>query len=134
MRQELSLDQLWLVQLGAWFADLARFDLGVSLAPGERAIDKLGIELGQGSLIQKRTVAARQMAERKVWAAVVAHGDAAPVLDAAEHVLDAMALAIECLVVGDRDLPSTGRGNAGGDAEGDEWTSPGEVESAQVRS
>ena len=45
MRQELSLDRPWLVQLGAWFADLARFDLGVSLAPGERAIDKLGIEL-----------------------------------------------------------------------------------------
>ncbi|AWV22105.1 Transposase [Roseomonas mucosa] len=35
--------------------------------------------------------------------AVVAHGDAAP-------ILDAMALAVECLIVGNRDLPAAGRG------------------------
>ena len=37
-------------------------------------------------------------------ASVVAHGDAAPVLEAAEHVLDAVALSVEGLVVRDRDL------------------------------
>ena len=63
-----------------------------------------------------------QMADMKVGAAVVAGGaaerlqrckaslegcggvDASPVLDFAEHVLDAMALAIKCAVMRDRDF------------------------------
>ncbi|MFC7555422.1 hypothetical protein ACFQU7_29115 [Pseudoroseomonas wenyumeiae] len=36
VRQELRLDRPWFVQLGAWFADLSRFDLGTSLASGRR--------------------------------------------------------------------------------------------------
>jgi hypothetical protein len=39
-----------------------------------------------------------------VSAAVVAHGDTPPVLDPAESVLDAMALAVQDLVIGDREL------------------------------
>ncbi len=39
-----------------------------------------------------------------VGASVVAHGDAAPVLEAAEHVLGAMPLPVKDLVVGERDL------------------------------
>ena len=37
-------------------------------------------------------------------AAVVSGVDAAPVLEPAEHVLDPVALAVECAVVGDRYL------------------------------
>ena len=40
-------------------------------------------------------------------AAVVAGGDAAPVLQAAKHVLDAMALAVERPVIGQRLLTRT---------------------------
>lgn len=45
-------------------------------------------------------VAAIQIAEKKVWgASVVAGGDAAPVLELGEQVLDLVALAEECPVV-----------------------------------
>ena len=37
-------------------------------------------------------------------ASIVAGVDAAPVLEPAEHVLDAMALAVECLVMRDRNF------------------------------
>ena len=43
-----------------------------------------------------------------VGASIVAHGDAALVLEAVEHVLDAVPLAVEGLVVGDRDLVALG--------------------------
>jgi len=47
-----------------------------------------------------------------VGASVVAGRNAAPVLEAAEHVLDAVALTIQHLVVWQRDLATFGRGNA----------------------
>ena len=40
-------------------------------------------------------------------ASIVASGDAPPVLEAAEHVLDPMALAVEHLVMRDRDLAAS---------------------------
>ena len=49
-------------------------------------------------------------------ASVVTCGDAAPVLKAAEHVLDAVALSIKHLVVGKRDLAAFGGGDARRDA------------------
>jgi hypothetical protein len=52
-------------------------------------------------------------------AAVITHGDAAPVFDAAAHVLDAMALAVQYLVVG-IGLSYYRSRNAGDDANGDE--------------
>ena len=39
------------------------------------------------------------IADRKVWASVVSDGDAPPILDPAEHVLDAIALLVEDVVV-----------------------------------
>ncbi|RKK01887.1 ABC transporter permease subunit [Pseudoroseomonas wenyumeiae] len=51
VRQELGLDRPWLVQLGAWFADLSRFDLGTSLASGEEVADALRIQLGHTLLL-----------------------------------------------------------------------------------
>jgi hypothetical protein len=47
-----------------------------------------------------------------VGAAVVAGGDAAPVLEFGEHVLDFVALLIERLVIGQRDFPAFGGRNA----------------------
>ena len=49
-------------------------------------------------------------------AAVVAHGDAAPILEAAEHDLDAVALAVERDIVRDGPLARARRGDAGRDA------------------
>jgi len=46
--------------------------------------------------------------EEGVGVSVVAHGDAPPVLKAAEHVLDAVSLAIQGSVVGKRDLAALG--------------------------
>ncbi|MBC9206396.1 ABC transporter permease [Roseomonas aerophila] len=51
VRQELGLDRPWLLQLGAWFADLARLDLGVSLASGEAVLDLLSVQLGHTLLL-----------------------------------------------------------------------------------
>src|SRR5437764_14706450 len=50
--------------------------------------------------------------EEGVGAAVVAGGDAAPVLEFGEHVLDFVALLIERLVIGQRDFPALGGRNA----------------------
>ena len=64
---------------------------------------------------QNVTVAAMQMAEKKcVGASVVSRRDAAPVLEAAEHVLDAVTLAVEQLVVGQRGLAAFGGRDARG--------------------
>ena len=51
-------------------------------------------------------------------AAVVAGGDAAPVLELGEQVLDLVALAVEGLVVGKGTLRLRRRGDAGLDAPG----------------
>jgi hypothetical protein len=51
-----------------------------------------------------------------VSATVVAHGDPAPVLEAAKRVLDAMTLAIEGSVVGQRGCARPGRWDAWRDA------------------
>ncbi|MCQ4161585.1 ABC transporter permease [Roseomonas sp. GC11] len=48
---ELGLDRPWYVQLAGWFGDLARLDLGTSLASGEKVLEKLGIELGHTLLL-----------------------------------------------------------------------------------
>jgi hypothetical protein len=63
-------------------------------------------------------MAARVMAlkEEGVWVAVVACGDAAPILEPAEHDLDAVALAVKRLVAGDRLLAALFQRHAGGDA------------------
>jgi hypothetical protein len=65
-------------------------------------------------LIQKMTIAAMQMAEKKVWAqrspgsgfagprTGSACVDAAPVFELAEHVLDLVALTVERAIMGDR--------------------------------
>ncbi|MER9526074.1 hypothetical protein NKI96_21185 [Mesorhizobium sp. M0292] len=66
------------------------------------AATKIIRELGSGLIdySQKMPVAAIQIAEKKVWgASVVAGGDAAPVLELGEQVLDLVALAEECPVV-----------------------------------
>jgi hypothetical protein len=46
-------------------------------------------------------------------ASIVAGGDAPPILEPCEHILDFVALLIERLVVGQRDFPAFGGGNAG---------------------
>ena len=51
---------------------------------------------------------------------IVAGVDAAPVLELAEHVLDAVTLAIEKPVVRDRDIPGGLGGDARRDALGDQ--------------
>jgi peptide/nickel transport system permease protein len=51
VRQELGLDRPWLQQLGGWFADLARLDLGVSLASGEHVVAALAVQLGHTLLL-----------------------------------------------------------------------------------
>jgi hypothetical protein len=48
-----------------------------------------------------------------VGASVVPGGDAAPVLELGEHVLDPVALLVERLVIGQRDFPAFGGGDAG---------------------
>ena len=54
---------------------------------------------------QKRTVAAMTMGGHEgVGAAIVAGVDATPVLEPAEHVLDAVPLTVEGLVVSDLDF------------------------------
>ena len=45
-------------------------------------------------------------------ASIIACGDAPPVLELGEHVLDFVALLRERLVIGQRDFPAFGRGNA----------------------
>ena len=50
--------------------------------------------------------------EEGVGAAIVAHGEAPPVLELGEHVLDFVALLIERLVIGQWDIPAFGRRNA----------------------
>ena len=49
-------------------------------------------------------------------AAIIAGGDASPILELAEHVLDLVALAIEQRVMGDLDLAASGRRDTGLDA------------------
>jgi peptide/nickel transport system permease protein len=51
VRAELGLDRPWWAQLGAWFAGLARFDLGVSLVSGDRVVDELATYLGHTLLL-----------------------------------------------------------------------------------
>lgn len=51
VRQELGLDRPWPLQLGAWFGQLARLDLGVSLASGEPVLALLGVQLGHTLLL-----------------------------------------------------------------------------------
>jgi peptide/nickel transport system permease protein len=51
VRQELGLDRPWFVQLGVWFADLLRLDLGTSLASGEQVADALRVQLGHTLLL-----------------------------------------------------------------------------------
>jgi ABC-type dipeptide/oligopeptide/nickel transport system permease component len=51
VRQELGLDRPWFIQLGAWFTDLLRFDLGTSLASGEAVTDALRVQLGHTLLL-----------------------------------------------------------------------------------
>lgn len=57
VRQELGLDRPWFIQLGAWFTDLLRFDLGVSLASGEDVATALGIQLGHTLLLSVTALA-----------------------------------------------------------------------------
>jgi peptide/nickel transport system permease protein len=51
VRAELGLDRPWWQQLGAWFAGLARFDLGVSLVSGDRVVEELATYLGHSLLL-----------------------------------------------------------------------------------
>lgn len=46
VRAELGLDRPSWIRLLAWCADLARFDLGVSLVTGERIAEELSVQLG----------------------------------------------------------------------------------------
>jgi hypothetical protein len=48
-----------------------------------------------------------------VGASVVAHGDAAPVLETVKGILDAVALAVEGTIEGKRHLPAAGGRDAG---------------------
>lgn len=54
--------------------------------------------------------------EEGIRAAVVAGGDPAPVLEAADHVLDAVSLAMQAFVVGELSFAASRRGDPGGDA------------------
>ena len=56
-------------------------------------------------------------------AAIVAGVDAAPVLELAEHILDPVALTVECAVVRDRDFAVSFGRDAGGDALCDQGVS-----------
>lgn len=51
VRRELGLERPWMAQLGAWFTDLARLDLGTSLASGEAVTDALAVQLGHTLLL-----------------------------------------------------------------------------------
>jgi peptide/nickel transport system permease protein len=51
VRAELGLDRPWWDRLGAWFAGLARLDLGASLVTGERVVDELATYLGHTLLL-----------------------------------------------------------------------------------
>jgi hypothetical protein len=51
--------------------------------------------------------------EEGVGAPVVAGGDAPPVLELGEHILDFVALLIERLIIGQRDFPAFGGRDAG---------------------
>ena len=53
-------------------------------------------------------------------AAVIAHGDAAPVLEAAEHIFDLVALPVERLAIRVLDLTVVSRRNTGGDTLADQ--------------
>ena len=64
------------------------------------------------------TVAARATAEKEGWAAVVASGDAAPVLQAAEHDRNAAAAPVATLVVSDRLVTRSATWDAGLNALG----------------
>lgn len=57
VRQELGLDRPWFLQLAAWFGDLARLDLGVSLASGETVLEALSIQLGATLLLSVAALA-----------------------------------------------------------------------------
>ncbi|MEL6266081.1 MAG: ABC transporter permease [Pseudomonadota bacterium] len=46
VRAELGLDRPWIVQLGAWLASLATFDLGRSMVSGAPAIEEVAFQLG----------------------------------------------------------------------------------------
>lgn len=61
------------------------------------------------------TIAAMEMADKKMGAAFVAGVDTSPVFDFAEHILDAMTLAIEGAVMRERDyiLLNTPFGSSG---------------------
>jgi hypothetical protein len=48
-----------------------------------------------------------------VCTSIVAGRDASPILEPCEHILDFVALLIERLVIGPRDFPAFGGGNAG---------------------
>ena len=68
------------------------------------------------SLSQQLTMAAMEMAARKVLDfAVVSGGDAAPILEAAEHALDDVAFGVAAVVVGEWDASvAFGRDDGGG--------------------
>ena len=51
VRAELGLDRPWWQLLGAWLADLARLDLGVSLVSGDRVVEELAVYLGHTLLL-----------------------------------------------------------------------------------
>jgi peptide/nickel transport system permease protein len=51
VRRELGLDRPWFIQLGTWFTDLLRLDLGTSLASGEQVADALRVQLGHTLLL-----------------------------------------------------------------------------------
>ena len=51
--------------------------------------------------------------EEGVGASIIAGRDAPPILEPRKHDLDFVALLIERLVIGQRDFPAFGRGNAG---------------------
>ena len=68
---------------------------------------------------QKSMVAARQMALKKVWgAAVVAGGDAPPVLEAAEHAFNAVPVLVQFWIIGNRFLAVGAARDAGSDGPG----------------
>lgn len=51
VRLELGLDRHWTVQLWAWLAKLAQFDLGRSLVYGSPVIDEIAVQLGYSLLL-----------------------------------------------------------------------------------
>jgi hypothetical protein len=57
-------------------------------------------------------------------AAITPGCDPSPILESSEGVLDAVALALECFVVGERSLSASGRRDAGRDPVLDECVHP----------